>query len=451
MPGFQAEYFAHYRQRLFSRVESVVDHVWVDDTAEPSPGIGEDRFSARYTATLTVPEAGTYKFATVSDDGVRLWIGDELVINDWRAHLAKRNEAEIELPQGKIALRMEYFEANLGASLSLFWTLPGGSEELLDERYVMTSEGREVAPMPNYSNAVLKSNCPDPGVMADGDLYYMICTGGSFRIRQSYDLVIWEQTGIPVLPDGKPSWAANGGRNWAPEMHKIDDKYVVYYTTVNGANQLSIGASWADTPLGPYTEIPGPLVEDPQGVIDSNYFQDTDGKRYLSYKIDGNASSKPTPIYIRELSSDGLSFAPGSSQVEILRNDSATWEGGVVEAQWLIEREGTYFLFYSGNVYNHQYRTGVARSNDLFGPYVKHGDPILTNNDSWVGPGHGSVVPAGDELYFVYHAWVADGSGGRDSTQGRQVLVDQIRFENNWPVIFNGSASTVSLPRPGSE
>jgi arabinan endo-1,5-alpha-L-arabinosidase len=93
----------------------------------------------------------------------------------------------------------------------------------------------------------------------------------------------------------------------------------------------------------------------------------------------------------------------------------------------------------------------VARASSVKGPFQKHGDPILTNNDAWVGPGHGSVVPAGSDLYFVYHAWVENGSGGRDSTQGRQVLVDKINFVDDWPVISDGTPSTTLQPWPGSE
>jgi arabinan endo-1,5-alpha-L-arabinosidase len=83
------------------------------------------------------------------------------------------------------------------------------------------------------------------------------------------------------------------------------------------------------------------------------------------------------------------------------------------------------------------------------GPYQKHGDPILTNNDDWVGPGHGSVVPAGEDLYFVYHSWVENGAGQHDSGQGRQVLIDEITFEDNWPKIREGSPSTGYQPWPG--
>ena len=451
IPGFRADYFFQYRELAHSTIEEKIEHVWTGENTEPAPGVGGDHFSVRYSAQLRVDEAGTYGFATVADDGVRLWIDERLVIDDWRPHAAERHEGVIELTPGEVSLRLEYYEDDYGAEASLFWTRPGNEESILDASFVTAIDGSAVAPKPPYRNAVIPSDRPDPGVLADGNppVYYMVSTGGRFHIRKSYDLVFWEDTNAFVLAEGKPSWAANGGRNWAPELHKVGDRYVAYYTSVNGANVLSIGAASADAPTGPFTDLGAPLVEHAQGVIDASFFEDSDGKRYLTYKIDGNAHGQATPIYLRELSADGLSFAPGSTQVEILRNDSTTWEGGVVEGQWIVKRGDTYFLFYSGNVYDQRYRTGVARSSSLTGPYQKHGAPILTNNDDWVGPGHGSVVPAGDALYFIYHAWVENGSGGRVSESGRHVLVDKIDFIDNWPVISGGSPSHTLQPWPG--
>lgn len=294
---------------------------------------------------------------------------------------------------------------------------------------------------PTYVNPAVGFNCPDPGVLNDDGRFYMVCTGGRFPIRVSDNLILWEDTGSAILPGGSAPWSANGKRNWAPEIHRVGDRYVAYYTAVNGADVLSIGAAWAESPLGPYSDRGGPLVEDPQGVIDASYFRDPDGgDHYLLYKIDGNAHGQPTPILIRKLAEDGLSFA--GEPVEILRNDSGTWEGGVVEAPWLVKRAGRYYLFYSGNVYDGRYRTGVARSDSLVGPYQKHGAPILANNDTWMGPGHGSVVSVNGGDLFVYHAWrVSDG-------KGRFVLVDVIDWADGWPAINDGTPSEDYMPWP---
>jgi hypothetical protein len=448
-PGFRAEYFSRYRTRVASTVEAAIDHAWSD--GEPVAGAGADRFSARFTATLAVPAAGTYRFATLADDGVRLWVGDQLVIDNWVPHFPERHEGTIELAAVPTSIRLEYFEIDLGAELHLSWTVPGGSEALLDAAHVTASGGDDAGPKPPYTNPVVPFDCPDPGVATVGDppTYYAVCTGGSFPIRRSYDLVLWEDTGAAILPAGKPPWAANGGRNWAPELHAVGGRYVAYYTSVNGANVLSIGAAVADAPTGPFTDRGGPLVEHPQGVIDATFVRDRDGAPYLVYKIDGNSVGQPTPMYIRRLADDGLSFAPGSSQVEILRNAPATWEGGVVEAPWIVERDGTYYLFYSGNVYDHRYRTGVARATSITGPYTKLGAPILGNDADWVGPGHGSVDPVGDRLYFTYHAWHENGAGVHDGARGRVILVDEIAIVDGWPRIHDGTPSTGLMPWPG--
>jgi hypothetical protein len=452
-PGFRAEYFARYRTSVVTAVEAQIDHAW--GNAEPAAGAGADRFSARFTATLDVPAAGTYRFATRADDGVRLWVGDALVIDNWIPHFVERHEGTVELAAGPVAIRLDYFEIDLAAELHLYWTPPGGTETLLDATHVTTAPGTDAGPKPPYTNPLVPTNCPDPGVISIAGAggapptYYAVCTGGSFRIRRSYDLVLWEDTGASILPAGKPPWAANGGRNWAPEIHTIGDRYVAYYTSVNGANVLSIGAASADAPTGPYTDRGSPLVEHPDGVIDATLARDAAGVPYLVYKIDGNAHGRPTPILIRRLAADGLSFAPGSTETELLRNAPGTWEGGVVEAPWIVERGGTYFLFYSGNVYDHRYRTGVARATSITGPYTKLGDPILGNDADWVGPGHGSVVPVGDRLYFTYHAWRENGAGQHDSTGGRVILLDEIDFVGGWPRIHDGTPSAGLEPWPG--
>jgi beta-xylosidase len=279
--------------------------------------------------------------------------------------------------------------------------------------------------------------------------FFMVCTGGAMRVRRSDDLVRWSDTPGSILPSGKAAWSANGNRNWAPEIHKVGTRYVAYFTAVNAANRLSIGAASAPAPEGPYTDRGSALVEDNLGVIDATYFEDEDGKKYLYYKIDGNSVGGRTPIFVRQLAADGLSFAAGSQRVEVLNNDANTWEGGVVEAPWVVKHGGEYFLFYSGNVYDDRYRTGVARAKSPTGPFTKKGAPILGNNASWVGPGHGSVVSVHGRDYFFHHAWPALPNGKNDGAKGRFGLIAPIAWgADGWPVLGNGSSVTKALLWP---
>ena len=451
--GLFAEYFTDYHDGFVARIEPTIDLNWEGNA--PDPAVGADHFSLRYTGWLTAPTTATYTIVTEADDGVRVRLGDTTLIDDWIPHAVTRNEAAIDLVAGvPVALEVEYFEIDIAASLRLAWSSPTLAEQTIPTSALSTlaTPSMTPGPKPPYTNPVVGFDCPDPGVVAtdeDASPWAMVCTGGSFPIRGSRDLVRWADTAAAILPAGKPSWAANGFRNWAPELHRVGGDLVAYYTSVNANDSLCIGTATSATLAGPWLEGPAPLVEHFFGVIDATWVTDG-GQGYLVFKIDGNAVGQPTPIFARALTADGLGFVPGSEAVELLVNDPASWEGGVVEAPWIVWRDGQWLLFYSGNVYDHRYRTGVARSASLLGPYEKHGAPILTNNERWVGPGHGSVVTVSGIDYFVYHAWTNAGDGTHNGAAGRHVLVDRIDYEGGWPRIHDGSPSRSLQPWPGT-
>jgi beta-xylosidase len=108
-------------------------------------------------------------------------------------------------------------------------------------------------------------------------------------------------------------------------------------------------------------------------------------------------------------------------------------------------------MFYSGNVYDNRYRTGVARSlsGAMAGPWEKFGPPILTNDERWVGPGHGTVMSIEDIDYFFYHAWTNAGGGAHLQSAGRHGLLDRIDWVDGWPQIHDGTPSTTWVPWPG--
>lgn len=281
-----------------------------------------------------------------------------------------------------------------------------------------------------YENAVVPTDCPDPGVLEDGPRYVMACTGGGFPLRTSTDLVNWKNAG-EIFPAGKaPKWAVS--HFWAPEIHKVGTRYVAYFSAKYGADgSLAVGAATATDALGPYTDLGKPLVHDPSpGVIDAHEFTAPGGKHYLLWKVDGNAVGAKTPIRIQPLADDGVTLT--GSPTTILTNDQS-WEGGLVEGPWMIAHGGSFFLFYSANGYaSTAYAIGVARASSPLGPFTKASGPIVGSNAWWSGPGHGSVIvgPRGDDVH-VYHAWVAGKVG---APPGRGVLVDRITWgSDGWP------------------
>lgn len=299
-----------------------------------------------------------------------------------------------------------------------------------------------------YANPVIDRDCPDPGVVRDGDRYVLTCTSGgasaAYPIYTSPDLVRWTRVGH-VFPAGtRPSWAS--GDFWAPEIHRVGSRWIAYFSARRASDgRLVVGAATAPSATGPFTDLGRPLVDGPSpGVIDVSYFEASDGRRFLLYKVDGNAVGARTPILIRPLNEDGVSFSGAAT--EILSNDRA-WEGALVEGPWMIERDGYFYLFYSGNGYaTTRYAAGVARSRAPTGPFTKASAPILVSNAAWGGPGHGSIVrgPSGSWVH-VYHAWVGGHVGG---SPGRLVLADRVGWTSDgWPTMY-AAPGALSMPPP---
>lgn len=87
----------------------------------PAGGMNADNFSVRWTRSLNLA-AGRYRFTTTTDDGVRLWVNNQLIIDKWMTQTATTYSAEIDLAAGSVPVRMEYFENGGHAQASLSWT-----------------------------------------------------------------------------------------------------------------------------------------------------------------------------------------------------------------------------------------------------------------------------------------------------------------------------------------
>jgi uncharacterized protein YraI len=92
----------------------------------PGPGINPDKFSVRWTRTLNL-SPGQYRFTTVTDDGVRLWVNGQQIINAWHDNKPQENVGNIYLPGGSVEIRMEYYENAGGAQANLSRTLVSAS------------------------------------------------------------------------------------------------------------------------------------------------------------------------------------------------------------------------------------------------------------------------------------------------------------------------------------
>jgi hypothetical protein len=111
----------------FSRTEAI-NFSW--GSAAPASGIPADNFSVRWTGHLLAPSTGNYRFQTVSQDGVRVWVNGVRVINNWTSHTlsATDTSADVALTAGqRYDVIVEYFERTGSATMRFNWRLPGSS------------------------------------------------------------------------------------------------------------------------------------------------------------------------------------------------------------------------------------------------------------------------------------------------------------------------------------
>jgi alpha-D-xyloside xylohydrolase len=119
--GLTARYYEGHDlgSLVATQVDPQVDFNW---TGTPAKGLGRDYFGARWTGSVLAQETGDYTFVTTSDDGVRLWIDDKLVIDDWSNHSARDDSATIQFDaHSRHKLRMDYFQDTRDAIARLAW------------------------------------------------------------------------------------------------------------------------------------------------------------------------------------------------------------------------------------------------------------------------------------------------------------------------------------------
>jgi Glycosyl hydrolases family 43 len=276
---------------------------------------------------------------------------------------------------------------------------------------------------------------PDPDVIGVGPTYYAYATNsvaGNIQILQSTDLTHWTAVGnaLPSLPQ----WAAPN-YTWAPSVAQIGGKFVLYYAAnLLGSGTECISVATADQPEGPYVDrTSGPLECQRAlgGSIDPSSFVDSNGIPYLLWKSGGAGNSK---IWSEQLDAAGTAFATGATATGLLV-PVHPWEAGTVEAPDLVEANGHYFLFFSGNAWNDaKYAVGVAVCTGPLGPCLDgSAQPLLASGHGAEGPGGPSVfMDATGSWWMAFHAWAPGAVGFPHS---RDLYLRKLDMSGEFPVV----------------
>jgi PA14 domain len=108
--------------------EGFLEADWGTSSPKPDCQIAADQFSVRWTRKIILP-AGIYQFKVTADDGVRVFVNGNKLIDQWQNQRPATYTANLYLPAGNHQIVVEYYEQTGGALINLSWEQPGGNNE----------------------------------------------------------------------------------------------------------------------------------------------------------------------------------------------------------------------------------------------------------------------------------------------------------------------------------
>ncbi len=124
--GLNAAYFNNpglEGSPALKRIDRNIQCRWTLFSPDPEK-INYDWFSVRWTGTLRATETGTFKIGLEGDDGYRLYINGELIVDDWKKQTFRRITGDYSFEKGKeYDIKVEFYETAGNVRLNLVWNM----------------------------------------------------------------------------------------------------------------------------------------------------------------------------------------------------------------------------------------------------------------------------------------------------------------------------------------
>ncbi|KAM3116138.1 PA14 domain-containing protein [Phormidesmis sp. 146-33] len=156
--GLKGDYFDNidFTNLKVSRTDPTVNFNW--GTSSPNAAIAPDTFSVRWSGQIQALFNETYTFQTTADDGVRLWVNNQLIINNWvdrTAPVTTSGTIALRANQ-RYDIRLEYYEQRNTASVRLNWSSPTQGSEVISQSRLFSNVANGTA-----ANDTLNGNDSD--------------------------------------------------------------------------------------------------------------------------------------------------------------------------------------------------------------------------------------------------------------------------------------------------
>ncbi len=201
-------------------------------------------FYARWSGQIMPRHSEAYKFTTISDDGVRLWVGGQQVIDRWQEKGRSEDSGTVTLEAGKrYDITLEFYQNQGGAMARLFWESPSQTGEIVPSDRLFPSRA---TPQPGGLTAFYAAGT------VYGDLRGAAHTATQIDPAVDFD---WNKDGPATLRT--PEAAAFQAR--LPQDYKPGDNILFVWSDTNGDAQVQPQEVWflnAGSGVGGITVMP---------------------------------------------------------------------------------------------------------------------------------------------------------------------------------------------------
>lgn len=190
------------------RVDSIINFDW--GNGSPASGVIQpDNFTACWTGEVLAPIDDVYSFHAIADDGIRLWVDGQLIVDQWVPQPETETTGQIELEGGKkYTIRIEYFELGGQAVARLWWSTPRipkqpvPSSQLYPDDWIDPGVRYTLSlyPVPARESVVLKINTwfPDDAGYMLYDLNGRIVQRGVWQVVAGNNQIPVDLTHLPA-------------------------------------------------------------------------------------------------------------------------------------------------------------------------------------------------------------------------------------------------------------
>jgi single-stranded DNA-binding protein len=212
----------------------------------PSAQVPVDGFSARWTRTLAFAE-GLYRFHTLADDGIRVYVDGSLVIDEWRDGARREATGEKQISAGDHSLRIEYYEQGGEASAQVWWEKLDTYADWKGEYWANRDLQGSPALVRDDSAIQFNWKAGSPGASIPIDNFSARWTRKVILERATYRFHAVVDDGVRIWVDGQlimDQWSQHSGQEIVVDYAVIQGEHTIRVEYYEQSGNAQVKISW---------------------------------------------------------------------------------------------------------------------------------------------------------------------------------------------------------------